>query len=317
MLVVCCLAGCSDATPAVQISTSTLTELSCAADTAVYEAAPLDISLTAVQLGLAANITKTLPSSVKFIKGLHLTSTESEFGGLSGLEVLPNGDLLAVSDKGYFLTLDPNGKKRATIMPLLDATGKSLTGKTKGDAEGLAYKDGLAFVSFERKHRVLAYNLERCGVAARGISFAGSPEAVLQTKLGANDGAEALDVSLEGRIRAGYETIIDGRTPLITFEEDGTVFGAVDYVSVEPDFKLVGADEGFLLFRAYDRKAGNRNIIRGPSIEFQLAPPLNVDNFEGIAVEKLENGITRLYLVSDDNFSARQRTLLYVFEIRD
>ena len=299
------------------MSSAVLPEASCAADTAVYEAGPLDIMMTEVPLGLAADISDALPPSVKFIEGLHLTSTNTEFGGLSGLDILPTGDLLAVSDKGYFLTLDPNGKNRATIMPLLDATGKSLTGKTKGDAEGLALKDGIAFVSFERKHRVLAYHLKQCGVAARGILFAGSPEKALGTKLGANGGAESLDVAPDGRIRAGYETIIDGRAPLIMFEEDGTVTDAVDYVPVDPDFKLVGADEGFLLFRAYDREYGNRNIIRGPNIEFQLAPPLYVDNFEGIAVEKTEAGITRLYLISDDNFSARQRTLLYVFEIRD
>ena len=86
---------------------------------------------------------------------------------------------------------------------------------------------------------------------------------------------------------------------------------------MEPNFKLVGADEGYFLFRAYDREAGNRNIIRGPDIEFKLAPPLNVDNFEGIAVQKEATGTTRIYLVSDDNYSSRQRTLLYVFEIRD
>ena len=313
---VCCLAGCSAANPAKEISSAILADSSCSADTVRYEPAPLDISLSVAPLGAAKDISDGLPPSVEFINGWHITSTNTELGGLSGLKVLPSGELLAVSDKGYFLTLDPE-KSQATIMPLLDAKGRSLTGKTLGDAEGLALKDGLVFVSFERRHRILAYNLERCGVAARGTLFSGSPESILGTKLGANDGAEALDITAEGHIRAGYETVIDGRAPLVTFETDGTVSDAVDYVSVEPDFKLVGADEGYFLFRAYDREAGNRNIIRGPDIEFKLAPPLNVDNFEGIAVQKETNGITRIYLVSDDNYSSRQRTLLYVFEIRD
>ena len=201
-------------------------------------------------------------------------------------------------------------------MPLMDADGKRLKSKKKRDAEGLALKDGLAFVSFERKHRILAYNLDRCGVAARGVPFAGAPKDVLDIRLNDNDGAESLDVTSAGRIRSGYETVIDGHAPLITYENNGTVTDEVDHIPVTPDFKLVGADEGFFLFRDYNPKIGNRNIIRGPNIEFQLAPPLNVDNFEGLAVEKLGNGITRLYLISDDNFSARQRTLLYVFEIR-
>jgi hypothetical protein len=313
---ICCLAGCSAANPAKDISSTILADSSCSADTVRYDPAPLDISLSAAPLGSAKDLSDRLPPSVEFINGWHITSTNTELGGLSGLKVLPSGELLAVSDKGYFLTLDPK-KSQATIMPLLDAKGRSLTGKTLGDAEGLALKDGLAFVSFERRHRVLAYNLERCGVAARGTLFAGSPEALLGTKLAANDGAEALDITADGHIRAGYETVIEGRAPLVIFQSDGNVSDAVDYVSVDPDFKLVGADEGYFLFRAYDRDAGNRNIIRGPDIEFKLAPPLNVDNFEGIAVQKMANGKTRIYLVSDDNYSARQRTLLYVFEIRD
>jgi len=235
---------------------------------------------------------------------------------MSGLEFLPSGHLLAASDKGYFFTLDPE-KNEATIMPLLDADGKPLIGKVSGDAEGLAYKDGLVFVSFERKHRILAYNVERCGVAARGVFFTGSPAKTLKTKLGANGGAESLDVNSKGHIRAGYETVIDGASPLVSFADTGQALAEIEFAPTEADFKLVGADDGYLLFRAYDAERGNRNIIRGPSIEFELAPPLNIDNFEGLAVENIKAGSTRLYLVSDDNYSARQRTLLYVFDISD
>lgn len=313
-LAIFCLASCSVPQPALDISLASLAKDSCASDTVKYEAAPLDLSMSSVTLGPEVDVATMLPPSVKFLGGWHLASTNTEFGGLSGLERLPSGTLLAVSDKGYFLTFEPRTQE-ATIMPLLDANGKSLTGKTKGDAEGLAVKDGLVFVSFERQHRILAYNLARCGVAAQGVLFAGSPEKILQTKLNANDGAESLDVTPEGHIRAGYEMVIDGASPLVTFGDNGALTTEIDYVPTKDDFKLVGADEGFMLFRAYDAERGNRNIIRGPGIEFELAPPLNVDNFEGLTVEKTNSGQTRLYLVSDDNFSARQRTLLYIFEI--
>jgi len=163
----------------------------------------------------------------------------------------------------------------------------------------------------------LAYNLERCGVAARGVFFTGSPAKTLKTKLGANGGAESLDVNSKGHIRAGYETVIDGASPLVSFADTGQALAEIEFAPTEADFKLVGADDGYLLFRAYDAERGNRNIIRGPSIEFELAPPLNIDNFEGLAVENIKAGSTRLYLVSDDNYSARQRTLLYVFDISD
>ena len=45
-----------------------------------------------------------------------------------------------------------------------------------------------------------------------------------------------------------------------------------------------------------------------------IEPPLTVDNFEGLAVRE-EAGRTFLYIVSDDNFSGSQRTLLMKFEL--
>lgn len=49
-----------------------------------------------------------------------------------------------------------------------------------------------------------------------------------------------------------------------------------------------------------------------------LRPPLTVDNFEGLAVREEgaeANRRTFLYIVSDDNFSSGQRTLLMKFEV--
>ncbi|MEM8724486.1 MAG: esterase-like activity of phytase family protein, partial [Pseudomonadota bacterium] len=45
-----------------------------------------------------------------------------------------------------------------------------------------------------------------------------------------------------------------------------------------------------------------------------LRPPLTVDNFEGLAVRE-QAGRTFLYIVSDDNFSLNQRSLLMKFEV--
>ena len=46
----------------------------------------------------------------------------------------------------------------------------------------------------------------------------------------------------------------------------------------------------------------------------RLAPPLTVDNMEGIAIRR-EGGRTFVYLISDDNQSKVQRTLLLKFEL--
>jgi hypothetical protein len=41
---------------------------------------------------------------------------------------------------------------------------------------------------------------------------------------------------------------------------------------------------------------------------------VTIDNFEGIAAKQMPDGRVRLYIVSDDNFSDSQRTLLMVFD---
>lgn len=43
---------------------------------------------------------------------------------------------------------------------------------------------------------------------------------------------------------------------------------------------------------------------------------LTIDNYEGIAARQMPDGRTRLFIVSDDNFSASQRTLLMVFDVK-
>jgi len=41
----------------------------------------------------------------------------------------------------------------------------------------------------------------------------------------------------------------------------------------------------------------------------------DLDNMEGIATRKGENGETLIYLISDDNFSSFQRTILLMFAL--
>jgi hypothetical protein len=50
--------------------------------------------------------------------------------------------------------------------------------------------------------------------------------------------------------------------------------------------------------------------------ELELDPPFTVDNFEGVAAVPRPGGVTRFYLLSDDNASVQQRTLLVAFDWR-
>ena len=48
-----------------------------------------------------------------------------------------------------------------------------------------------------------------------------------------------------------------------------------------------------------------------------IAPPLTVDNTEGVAARRDNAGHTLIYLLSDNNYSVSQRTLLLMFKLTD
>ena len=82
--------------------------------------------------------------------------------------------------------------------------------------------------------------------------------------------------------------------------------------------RLPGDQTAYLL-RAWDRLRGNRIVlsIQGPAGEvarMEMARPLTVDNFEGVHFTPRPDGGYRVYILSDDNFSASQRTLLLAFD---
>jgi hypothetical protein len=66
--------------------------------------------------------------------------------------------------------------------------------------------------------------------------------------------------------------------------------------------------------RTADLRRGAR--LKGEVLA-ELLPPLTMDNFEGLACRANEKGETILYLVSDNNFSDKQRTLLMMFAVVD
>lgn len=297
-----------------------LRHLSCPAEVEVFPFSSFDMGVDPVALGAAEDVERVLPQDVKFVGGWHLTANKSGFGGLSGLDITETGDLLAVSDRGAFFKIGmtngaPNGRGQMSVM--LDAQGKTLSGKRNVDAEGLAYREGLALVSFERNHRVLAFDLSGCEGVARGVPVSQLPDQLAGQSIKPNSGAEALWFGLDGGLVAGYEAVIDGQAMLLTLDADGGVLGGAATINVPNEFKLVGASGTGMLLRAYNAKRGNRNEVRisDQNLAFQLASPLNVDNFEGITLSDTKRGVRRLYIISDDNFSGRQRTLLYAFDI--
>lgn len=310
---------------------------------AVFE--PLSLAVTPVVPGPNEELAAQLPDGVRFAGGWHLASDAPHWGGLSGLAVEPGGDLLAVTDTGRFARIGlsagaPDGT--AGLAPMRFSNPLIRPGKLTADAEGLALADGLAFVAFERDFRVLAFDLDGCGTASTGVRVATPPRHFGKVRVRANAGPEALELRGDGTLWLTYEqprtipaqweaAVGDGgRAVSAQVMADGTA-RLVDEggAALQPDHRPVGTDSIILadgrpvsarLFRAYDAERGNRvrlELSRSdqPDIVIRLVPPIETDNFEGVALSSTPDGL-RVYILSDDNFSKRQRTLLYAFDVR-
>ncbi|MDG2523595.1 esterase-like activity of phytase family protein [Caulobacter segnis] len=274
--------------------------------------------------------TQTKIGNFTYAGGIAITSSDStRLHGLSTLTVLGDQRIMSASDDGDLfearLVLDENdrlvGLKEAKIEPLLGLDGKPLSGKEWADAEGMTIlPNGDRLVSFERNHRIWRYP------AAGGAPVvAPSPQTIFPE----NEGMEAL---------AYYPAA--GADAYIVGGEEGEVWVCKLSGGCQSAPPQMGPDIAYglvavsafngpavaLMHRAYDPIQGNRiqvSLINDPTTKrrfplvsdrFTLQAPLTRDNFEGLAVSSNRAGGVRLYLMSDDNFSARQRTLLLAFD---
>ncbi len=303
----------------------------------VGAAEPISLSTSRLMLNLE-DPGQDRAGKVRFAGGIAIRSDAEEFGGLSGLALSPAGDrIISVSDRGFWFTAllveDDLGRlvglEGAEYGPMLDDIGDPLRGKWR-DAESVEIGPaGTLFVSFEREHRVWRYQIGRSLTAARPVELR-SPLSLDSAPK--NGGIEALTVLPNGEILAITEDLRDENKDLrgwlmhldvalpITLRATGE-FKPTD-LTVMPDGNLL------LLERRFSRISGLG--IRLSSIETETVKPhamlisreiarfkpaLTIDNFEGIAARAGPDGKTWIYIVSDDNFNAIQRTLLLKFEL--
>jgi hypothetical protein len=303
-------------------------------------AAPLEIAASVVPLQ-AEDPERRRVGPLRFLGGLHLTSADPRFGGLSALLLSEDGTrLTAVTDKGHWMTARlladsagaPLGLAEAEIGELHGPGGRHLHGKRETDSESLArLASGELAVGFERDHRLWRY-------PAAPNPLAGRPETIpvpaALRSLRSNSGIEALAVLADGALLA----IAKGREEAATspaFLWRGGAWSELAYPRA-PGFRPTGATTlpgGDLLvversFNLFDgvairlqRIAASRiragATLQGTTLAV-LRRPLTLDNMEGVAARRHPvTGETLIYLISDDNFSLLQQTLLLVFALED
>jgi hypothetical protein len=262
--------------------------------------------------------------SFRWIAGLHLTSPDSSrLHGLSDLKLV--GDrFVAVSDEGDLiearLVLNASGLPAeiadARLTSLTDLSGRPISGqKLRADAEGVAIlPNGDRLVSFERDHRIWLY-------PARGgaVRTAPSPAAPFPD----NEGMEAL---AQDPARGPDAYVVgaenDGRTwlcRLATGCTDGPRVPLPKDFALTAVTRLSGGRSAWLL-RAFDLVHGARAelLVTDAAMReidhLRLERPSTIDNMEGIAAVERPGGTVRFYLLADDNFDPRERTLLLAYD---
>jgi len=285
-----------------------------------------DISVTAIPADLGA----VRVGALRFVGGIELRSAEKAFGGLSDIYVSPDGAFVAIADTGAWVRgrlllngdggpLDVTG---VTIASMADENGRGFRNKNAGDSEGLAlWPDGRAAVSFEQTQSIRLY--DRPDVPA-APARAGPPLAET-ADLPLNAGLEAIAPLDPQRLLVGSED--QGRVWIVT-AGDTRPAASIGAFDLPVGFGLVELDvasngRALALERFYAPGVGTKirlvefsptrsGIVLSSRLLASLEAPLSLDNFEGMSVTEI-HGKRVIFLVSDNNFNAEQRTLIYAF----
>jgi hypothetical protein len=308
-----------------------------------YSAAPLAersrlVELTAIDLD-SKNPERKEFGRLTLLSAYELRSKDRRFGGLSGLAIGIDRRLYAVSDAGYWVSaqmiLDPEDKlldlTEWTIEPILSTTGAPLRNPLH-DAEALTRAPDDSFlVAFEKVHRIWRYPPPPLTFYSLPVPV---PLPAAVAKSPSNGGLEGLAVLPDGSLLALTEEF---RNPDGSFKGwliEGERYFEVSYLPAEgfqvTDCAALSNGDVIVLERRYvplGILSARLKLVRGKNVQpgakllgeelLRLEYPLDVDNFEGVAVQEDPSEKTIIYIVSDNNYHPLQRTLLLQFRLNE
>lgn len=257
-----------------------------------------------------------------------LESPNDVFGSYSALTALDDGTLLAASDKGSMMHFSPPGARQAGVRIGYFGLDGGLP-KYQLDVESLARDpaDGRLWLGFEGANKIERFDAGfRSAATVRPEAMRGWP---------ANQGAEAMARLADGR----FIVLAEGTESWFENEVPGLLFPADPVAGAEPVAFRFALPAGYRPVDMAELPDGRvlillRKVVWGlpPGFAGKLAladpaairageawhvepladldTPLPSDNYEGLAVVPDAGGGMVLWLISDDNDSLAQRTLL-------
>jgi hypothetical protein len=280
-------------------------------------------------------------SPLEFLGGLDVSSAKSwVFGGLSGIDMIDSDRVLMIGDSSTYVTarLVHDGGR---FVGLADTEIGSLfpdgdMSKASGDAEDVALdpsdRSRGVIVRERQPNAILTFDL----VDGRPTNFepklVGAPDRVLQS----NSGLESVAYPPAASPLAGEILTIAERPMRGDTDFTGWIAGKGSFSIVRHDnFDISSArflpnGDLILLERRYApawgiamrlRRIAGDTIKIGARLDGDIlldaGMTSQIDNMEGLAVSQDEAGRTILTLVSDDNFSILQRTLILQFVLHE
>ena len=297
----------------------------------------ISISAQPIKNFLSENPNQNQFGKLEFLGGLILESRHEEFGGFSAMRFMADNQLVILSDKARVVTArlernnnKPLGLENAKITRIKASNGRTITDAEDKDAEGLEISGNSFFVGYERNDRIMRFSMSgQTLIANNDYNVDLNPQGFPKNK-----GPEAIAIQpATGMLYVFAEQALD---------EDGNHRGVVISggkiirklsVKYRDSFSLTDAvflpnGDLILLERYYNPFTGvfmrMRRIKSGTletdspldgEILIDVSYTHEIDNMEGLAATKMQDGSTRLTLISDDNFSRNQRTVLLEFKL--
>lgn len=282
--------------------------------------------------------------ALEFVGGLEVTSDNHAFGGMSSIRL---GDdrlsFIGIEDTGYWYTgafIRHDGRLAGIsdlrLAPILGRDGQPLGTKWESDAESIAVRDDGVLVGFERDHRIDVYPLKdpQASGPIRTIPLP-FPKRELRTNrsletvaVSPKDGplrGATVTVSEMSLNKAGdlYAGILDGPMRGAFFVHRDPPYGVSDGAFL-PDGDLLLLERSLTLSLGFgvrivriDGSAIRPGATVTGKVIFQAGLGDQIDNLEGLSVNRGPDGGIYLLLVSDDNNSLLQRNLFLEFRLME